>query len=123
MNMTLETYIDEELDTLSRGQRKRVHQVMKKYGENRWWSREADPVIAAWHQLHEPIGMISGRILIRGLSILLGRSTYMAEIVYNNESIVGEADRCYRDKCYDYRARGVDKQIRKEWGAPLKVDK
>jgi hypothetical protein len=76
----------EQIEKASR----RVHEVKKKYGDNRWWESE-DPVHLATWQLFEPILMCDFSKFHEGVEKLLDRPVYTHEFVANHDELLQQA--------------------------------
>lgn len=74
--------------------RQTVMRTMEKYGNNRWW-RSDDPIEVAYHQLKEPILIVSMGYFRDSLDKLFGRPVRETELVLN-PTLLEEAEEAYK---------------------------
>ena len=68
-----------------------IMDTMKKYGDNRWWESN-DPVVLAYHQLHEEIMMIELDKLYEGATKICGRDVYSHDLWMDRKNLMKEVE-------------------------------
>jgi hypothetical protein len=76
-------------DQLKEDQKKKVIEVEKKYGTNRWWESN-DPYFVVKHQLAERILMVDLDEYHTALNKILEREVYELELLYDTDKLQAE---------------------------------
>jgi hypothetical protein len=80
-----------DLSKFSPETRKKVLEVMKRHGHNRWWE-SSDPIYVAKHQIFEDRLLVDFKLFHVGLEKLLGRSVFIHELGLNVRVLRKEAN-------------------------------
>jgi hypothetical protein len=86
-------YVDTVLGPLPKEDRQACLDAMEKYGKNRWWLSE-DPKERAYHQVNEPILLMSFSQFHEDVENLLNRSVWTHE--FASDKLKHEAERAWK---------------------------